>query len=120
MGWLTALKIGGGAVAVVVALAGTAYASDYPVQATVTAKACASGSGFGVFSSPAGPGSVTVTTKLFGIQYTVHDLPATQCDAVQVNNFVVYHIRTQRTSLYDREGGSCIYDSVGGVGGCPA
>lgn len=98
-------------VALLAAAAGVAYAADMPVEATVVRK-----------SEPCqvfGGNSVTVQTKLLGIEHTVTGLPREQCLAVNTGNFVKYHIRSGRTSLWVREGGQCVYDSVDGVGGCP-
>lgn len=98
------------AVALVVLLAavgGIAYATDYGVEATVVKKDCAAG-------------TLTVQAKLVPIQYTAKDIPFQTCAVVQNDNFVTYHVRTQRTSLYESEGGPCLYDTVGGPAGCPA
>ena len=104
-----------GVLALLAAIVGVAFAADAPVQATVTKTQCAPPS---VFGSAKSAGDVTVKTKLFGILYTVGGMPAEQCNLVQANNFVTYHLRTKRTSLYVSEGGACIYDSVYGVAGC--
>jgi hypothetical protein len=115
-----ALRIGLGAVVALVAFAGIVYATDYGVQATVVSKDCGTGGaggGGGVF--PLAAPSVTVKTKVGSLRHT-QGLPAEQCAAVPVGGFVVYHLRSGRTSLYQSEGGACIYDSAGGVGGCPA
>jgi hypothetical protein len=106
-----AFKIAFVLVVLVVSVAGLLYASDFAVEATVVDKDC-------------GPllgdnGQVTVRTKLFGIEHTMGGLPASQCSLVQQDNFVEYRIRSGRTSLYESEGGRCIYDSVDGIGGCP-
>ena len=97
-------------VALLVAAAGVAYAMDMPVEATVVRK-----------SSPClfDGNSVTVQTKLLGIEHTATGLPREPCLAANSGNFVKYHLRSGRTSLWVREGGPCIYDSVDGVGGCP-
>jgi hypothetical protein len=109
---LLRLLVGAAAlVAVLAAGAGLAYAMDMPVEATVVRK-----------SEPCklvGSNSVTVQAKLLGIEHTVTGLEREPCLAVNSGNFVKYHIRSGRTSLWVREGGPCIYDSVDGVGGCP-
>lgn len=86
-------------VVVVVVLGVGAYALDYGVEATVTNTDCG-----------ASPPMVEVRTKLLG---TTHDVPVSsnQCFAIQRGNFVVYHIRTERATIYDREGGRCLYDT---------
>src|SRR5688572_15057043 len=87
--------------------AGLAYMSDYVVEATVVDKSC---------KSPIPQrGDVTVEAKVLGLQHTVTNVPAQQCAAVNAGNFVVYRIRSERVSLYQSEGGACIYDSAGGV-----
>jgi hypothetical protein len=99
-----------GVVLLLAAVAAIAYASDAAVGARVTGKTepC----------RPFGGNEVTVQA-LFGITATVTGVPYTECLAVNAGNHVVYHIRSGRTSLYTEEGGRCIYDSEGGVGGCP-
>jgi len=116
---MASLRIGLGLIVALGAVVGIVYATDYGVQATVVGKDCGSSggsSGGGIF--PVSGPSVTVKTKMAGLRHT-QSLPAEQCGIVQVGNFVIYHIRSGRTSLYQSEGGTCIYDSVGGVNGCP-
>jgi hypothetical protein len=108
------LRIGLGVVVALVAFAGIVYATDYGVEATVVGKDCGAGGGVLPLSAP----SVTVKTKVGALRHT-QGLPAQQCAVVPVGGFVVYHIRSGRTSLYETEGGKCIYDSARGVGGCP-
>lgn len=76
-----------------------AYATDYPVEATVKNKDCD-------LATPV----VTVQTKSFGITHSV-EVGANQCNLIHPGNYVIYHLRTQRTIVYDREGGRCLYDS---------
>jgi hypothetical protein len=111
-----ALRIALGAVVALVAFAGIVYATDYGLQATVVGKDCSLPGSSGTF--PLAAPSVTIKTKIGGLRHT-QSLPVDQCGAIQVGNFVVYHIRSGRTSIYQSEGGSCIYDSVGGLHGCP-
>lgn len=104
-------KIVLGLVALVVLLGGVgaiAYAADAPVEATIIEKDCPG-------ALRGGPGEVTVKTKLFGIEHSL-DVPRDQCLAVQEGNFARYHVRSQRTELYDKEGGRCIFDSEKGIG----
>lgn len=77
------------------------YAIDFQVDATVQETDC-------------DLLQVKVQTKLFGIDHTVTDLPADQCRAISPGNFVEYRLRTQRTTLYETEGGDCLYDSETG------
>ncbi|MBI2078258.1 MAG: hypothetical protein HYT80_07820 [Euryarchaeota archaeon] len=80
-----------------------AYASDYAVEATVTKKDCAA-------AKPV----VFVKTKMFGIEDST-EVSGHECGIIQVGNFVRYHLRTQRTIVYQAEGGTCVYDSATGL-----
>ncbi|MEK6984775.1 MAG: hypothetical protein AABX89_00105 [Candidatus Thermoplasmatota archaeon] len=108
---LIGLIVGGLLVLLVVAGAAL-YASDYAIEATVVEKSCVPRSVFNAGQS----GSVTVETKLFGIRYSMPDVDASTCAAVQSGNFVLFRVRSQQTTLYESEGGDCIYDSVTGPG----
>lgn len=76
-----------------------AYATDYGVEASVTKRECS-----------LAPPKVTVTTKALSIVHAV-EVTSTQCAIIREGNFVVYHIRSERTIVYEEEGGRCIYDS---------
>jgi hypothetical protein len=103
---LVSLILGGLVVALLVT-AGVLYASDYGLEATITETHC---------NSPlAAAHSVTVQTKLFGIRQDVSDLDYQTCTALSPGNLVVYHIRTGRTLLYERDGAPCSYDSATGA-----
>lgn len=78
------------------------YATDAPVEATVTDKDC--------FVS-----EIAVKTKNFGLDHKVRDVPTQECAVIQVGNFVQYHLRTERTIVYASEGGACLYDSKTGT-----
>ncbi len=98
-------KIVGLAVALVllVLVVGTAmYASDYGAEANVTGKDC-----------NANPPTVDVKTKLFGVKRTV-DVERQQCFIIEQGNFVVFRIRSAHTTIYEFEGGKCIYDTKTG------
>lgn len=100
------------AVAVVVLLllaVGAAYAMDMKVEATVVDKSC----------SPFGESTVTVRAKVLGVTHTA-PVDTQVCAALQENNFVEYHLRSGRTSLYETEGGRCLYDTEHGLNGCAA
>ncbi len=100
-----------GVVGVFGAWVGALYAADAPVQAVVTGKQCG--------SIPTQQSSqVAVQTKwpVPGIDHTVTEFPNDKCHLVNKDNFVEYHMRSGRTTLYQREGGTCIYDSVKGIG----
>lgn len=79
------------------------YATDYAVEATVTGKDC-----------QAQPATVTVETRLGGLTEVVPVTP-TECLVIQRGNFVEYHIRSERTVIYERDpslGGRCVYDTM--------
>lgn len=100
-------------VGVLGAAAGILYASDYGIEATVVDKAC----GGGVFTSGANS-VVTVKTRMFGIEHTVKGMDDALCSGLragQDGNFVIYHVQSERTILYEREGGACLYDSRTGL-----
>lgn len=109
----------GGLVAILGATAGILYANDFAIEATVIDKECA-GAG-GIFGNgSAGSNSVTVQTRLFGIEHTLADIPNDQCLLIQEDNFVRYRVQSERTSIWESEGGSCIWDTANGPGGCDA
>lgn len=106
-----------GLVAALGLTAGGMWAADYGVEATVVNKECGGPAG------PGGPGGiiptasqskVTVKTKLLGITHTLTDFPDDTCRILRAGddgNFVRYHLRSEHTILFEREGGPCIYDS---------
>lgn len=77
-----------------------AYATDYGVEASVVSKKCAES-----------PPTVTVKTKVGGLAETVQ-VGVTECGVIQPGNFVVYHIRSERTIIYQSEGGKCLFDTL--------
>ena len=82
------------------------YATDYPVAAEVTEKDCQP-------APPEAP-SVTVKTKLGGLTEKVA-VTATECFLIKAGHFVEYHIRSERTIIYDKDpsvGGRCVYDTA--------
>ncbi|HET6399059.1 MAG TPA: hypothetical protein VFH47_05855 [Candidatus Thermoplasmatota archaeon] len=93
-------------VGLAVLVAGTFYARDGAIEATVQDKSC----------SLFGPGAVTVKTKFLGIDHTVQGVAPEACATVQPGNYVEYHVRSQRTKLYDADGGRCLFDSERGLG----
>lgn len=95
------LAIAGSLLGVAVVAGAGMYAADYRVDATVQETRC-------------DLLQVKVHTRLFGLEHTVKEVPADQCSVLEPGNFVQYRIRTQRTTLYDREGGECLYDSETG------
>ena len=95
----TVLRVAVLVVAAVVVLVVFLFATDYGLAATVTKRDCA-----------ANPPAVTVTTKTFGI---THAMPVTseQCGVIRQGNYVVYHVRSQHTIIYEHQGGRCMYDT---------
>ena len=80
------------------------YAADYGLEATVQETRCLmSGS------------EVDVKTKVFGIDHTVTGISPQACRLLQPGNFVEYHMRSQRTVLYQVEGGPCLWDTSKGL-----
>lgn len=92
------------------ATGGILYATDFALEATIIDKDCGGSGGSGPLRVLEAP-EVSVETKLFGISHTIQDIPIEQCSTVQVGNFVKYHVRSERTIIYENEGGKCIYDS---------
>lgn len=76
------------------------YASDWKAEATVQ-EDCAGG-------------STPVKTKLFGIEHTVTGIPAQQCLLLKEGAFVEHRVRSKHTTLYEYEGGRCVYDTIKG------
>lgn len=98
-----------GLIVVVAAIGGIMYMADTPIGATVVDKDCGS-SPFGATSK------VTVETKfpIPGIEHTIKDFDNTICNTLRAGengNFAEYYLKSERTVLYDREGGACLYDS---------
>jgi hypothetical protein len=93
----------GGLVGILFLIGLVLYLSDYGVEATVQERRCANPTSY-----------VDVKTKAFGIQHSA-EVPIDVCMQLREGNFVVYHIRSQQTTVYVREGGDCIYDTVKGA-----
>lgn len=77
------------------------YATDFKLSATIQETRCVDG-------------EIDVETKKLGIDHTVKKVPAEQCNRLEAGNFVEYRVRSKRTTLYEVEGGECIYDSKTG------
>lgn len=86
----------------IVGWVGLYYAADRPLEADVVDKRC----------SALGPSEVVVKTRLFGVRHT-SPVDAMSCGAVPVGAFVLYHVRSGHTVVYEIEGGRCIWDSAG-------
>ena len=78
------------------------FASDRAVAADVVEKHC----------SIVGDGDVVVVTRTFGLRHTAH-VGGGSCLSVPVGAYVIYHIRSGHTTVYEKPGGRCIWDSVG-------
>jgi hypothetical protein len=76
---------------------GLLYATDYGLEATVTQKGSDDRGHF-----------IVATTKLLGVQVR-RDVPVNQWLGLSVGNFLVYHIQSGHVTVYDREGGSVLY-----------
>lgn len=78
------------------------YATDYAVEAEVTGKNCN-----GTTTT------VTVETRVGGLTETI-PVSRTECLVIRPGNFVHYHIRSERTIIYEKDpavGGRCVYDT---------
>jgi hypothetical protein len=90
----------------IVALGGTAatgiglYVADFGLTANVRDTEC---------SVPL----VTVQTEIGDIEHDVTTISADQCLKLAPGDHAVYHIRTQRTTIY--RGGVCFYDTETGT-----
>jgi hypothetical protein len=93
-------------------VAGGYYATDGAVTATVTGKDC------GSITSSTGSVDIRTGFPVPGIPHTIPDMPRDKCQLVQAGNFVQYHLRSERTSIWASEGGACIWDTEFGPNGC--
>jgi hypothetical protein len=81
------------------AVIGALYVFDAPVGGTVSSKAqCES------------QGIVGIETDFFGISANA-DVGVLKCAALQVGNYVKYHVRSEHTIIYSEKGGVCLFDS---------
>ena len=98
-----------------VLVAGTAgtgaylYATDFTLKADVKDKLC-----LGPLAADDG-NAVSIKTRLMGFDHDVRGIPDQQCQLLSEGNYVEYRVRSRHTTLYEEEGGKCIYDSVTGV-----
>ena len=79
---------------------GTLYAIDFGVEATVVDKQCGGASS-----------TVTVKEAFTGFEHT-QPIGHTECLVVNEGNFVVYNIRSERTRVWDFQGGELLWDST--------
>lgn len=105
----------GGLIVLVAAIGGIMYMTDTAVEATIVDKDCAGG----VIGGGAGS-QVTVKTKfpIPGIETTIKEFDDRTCSILRAGedgNYVKFHVKSERTIMYEREGGACIYDSDGVV-----
>lgn len=111
-------RVGSGVLAVLavaILIVATLYVIDHPVDARVESKQC--GGGIITFL-PQQQARVTVRVLALDRLVTLDDLPPDQCALVNDGNHVRYHIRSGRTSIWQYEGGPCIWDSLYGLFGC--
>ncbi len=106
-----------GLVVLIAAIGGILFVTDTPVEATIVEKDCDVSALNGNSNS-----QVTVKTKfpVPGIEYTLQDFSDSICAGLRAGengNYAVYHIQSERTIFYEREGGACLYDSSGVVCG---
>lgn len=104
-----------GLIVVVAAIGGIMYMTDTAVEATIVDKDCGGGAITGGANS-----QVTVKTKfpIPGIETTLKDFDDRTCSIVRAGedgNYVKFHVKSERTIMYEREGGACVYDSDGVV-----
>ena len=102
---IVALVLVGGTVAT----GGYLYATDYTLKADVQDKLC-----LGPLAPDDG-NTVSVKTRLLGLGHDVTGIPDQQCQLLSEGNYVEYRIRSRHTTLYEKEGGKCIYDTVTGI-----
>jgi hypothetical protein len=94
------------------ATAGTAgylYATDAILKADVKGTLC-----LGPLQ-PDDDNTISVKTRLLGLDHDVTGVPDQECQLVDQGNYVEYHVRSRHTTLYERQGGKCIYDTLTGV-----
>lgn len=102
------IAIAVGFVVLVAAVGAYAYATDAGAEATVTGKR-ASGS------------TSTLELTLSLVPYTLEqDVSRQVYCSVAVGNFVVYHVQSAHTLLYEKKGGRLLYDSEKGLQVPPA
>ncbi len=94
------LMVCGGLLGVVVIGGGIAYAADVQLSATIQDKDC----------QPLGPSTVEVETKFLAFKADV-EIEYDQCLILKKGNYVEHHIRTEHTTIYEVEGGACIWDT---------
>jgi hypothetical protein len=111
-GLITLILFGVGSLIVLVAAAGgIMYMNDTAIGATVIDKDCT--------ASPIGASSqVTVKTKfpIPGIEHTIKEFDNAVCNGLRAGdngNFAEYYVKSERTIMYEREGGACLFDSDG-------
>jgi hypothetical protein len=94
----------GAVLALLGAVVGILWLSDYAVAATITDKDC----GTGLLGSASS--KVTVKTETLGLEHTVKGIDNNICHIMTAGrdgNYVVYHVRSEHTILYESERGPC-------------
>jgi hypothetical protein len=85
------------------------YATDFTLKADVQETLC-----LGPVQAD-DANVVAVKTRVLGIDHEVKGIPDQQCQLLSEGNYVEYRVRSKHTTIYEREGGKCIYDTVTGV-----
>lgn len=80
-------------------VAASLWGMDYGVEATVVDKSCS-----------AGGSTVTVQETVTRFKHT-EPIALQECGVVQNGNFAIYNIRSERLQIFDREGGTKLWDS---------
>lgn len=89
----------GALIFVFAAVIGALYVFDAPVGGTVSSKdKCTT------------EGLVGIETDFFGVTANA-DVGIGKCAALQVGNYVKYHLRSEHTIIYSEKGGICLFDS---------
>lgn len=91
--------IGIGVVLLLAIIAASLWGMDYGVEATVVDKDCNTRES-----------TVTVQESVSQIKHT-EPIAFQECGVVNQGNFAIYNIRSERLQVFDREGGTKLWDS---------
>lgn len=105
-------KVAGAVLLLLGLTAGALYSADVPVEADIVEKRCVTAP---FLQGPGPSASVTAKTRLGGIRKTV-EVRLDECVLIPDHAYVVYHLRTKHTLLYESKGGECVYDSTASRG----
>lgn len=92
----------------VLAGAGYLYASDHGFSAHVVGKQC-----YGPLSNQ--PNRVDLRTDFLHLDRSVHGVSDLACSQVEEGFYVIHHIRSKHTIVYEHSQGDCVYDSRTGT-----